>query len=128
MIRYARRFVNPSHSASPTRIRWTGEARSMAGNLITSSDGAPKGEHTLRLERRKYAAVTGVTDVCSYHDTEIVLKLDSGLMYLTGENLHISRLLLDEGSLNVDGQLDGVVYESPKKPMKRLFAWKRPRP
>lgn len=82
-----------------------------------TSQNTIKTPHTLQIDRRRRAAVTGVTDVCSYHETEIVLRLDSGVMVLTGQNLHIGRLLLEEGKLDVDGTIDGVVYESPSKRM-----------
>lgn len=73
------------------------------------------GAHSLHIDRRKKVAVTGVADVCSYHENEIVLKLDSGLMILCGQNLHIGRLMLEEGKLDVDGHVDSVIYESPGK-------------
>lgn len=99
----------------------------MAVGMSVSTDGAVKGDHSITIERRKRVSVTGVLDVCSFHETEIILRLDSGLMYLTGEGLHVARLLLDEGKLDVDGHVDGVVYEAPKKSVKRLFSWKAAR-
>lgn len=80
--------------------------------------------HTLALDRRRHAAITGVTDVCSFHENEIVLKLDSGLMILTGDGLHIARLLLEEGKLDIDGHVDSIVYEALKKPVRQLLPWK----
>ena len=71
--------------------------------------------HSLQIDRRRRACVTGVSDVCSYHENEIVLRLESGLMILTGQNLHIGRLLLEEGKLDVDGMIDGINYENPSK-------------
>ncbi len=85
-------------------------------------------QHTVQMERRRHAAITGVTDVCSFHETEIVLKVDTGLMVLTGENLHIGKLLLDDGKLDVEGQIDGIVYEKPKLTKRRLLFWKRDQP
>lgn len=85
-------------------------------------------QHTVQMERRRHAAITGVTDVCSFHETEIVLKVDTGLMILTGENLHIGKLLLDDGKLDVEGQIDGIVYEKPRLTKRRLAFWKRDQP
>lgn len=82
-------------------------------------------QHTVQMERRRHAAITGVTDVCSFHENEIVLKVDTGLMVLTGESLHIGKLLLDDGKLDVEGQIDGIVYEKPKLTKRRLLFWKR---
>ena len=74
-----------------------------------------KTPHSLHIDRRRRACITGVTDVCSYHETEIVLRLDGGVMVINGQNLHIGRLLLDEGKLDIDGMIDGVTYESAAK-------------
>lgn len=91
-----------------------------------SNEGAVKGEHSLVLDRRQRATLTGIQDVCSYHEKEIALKLETGMMYLTGEELHIARLLLEEGRLDVEGRVDGIVYETQRKPLRRLFSWKQP--
>lgn len=85
-------------------------------------------QHTVQMERRRHAAITGVTDVCSFHENEIVLKVDTGLMVLTGESLHIGKLLLDDGKLDVDGQIDGIVYEKPRLNHRKLLFWKRGQP
>lgn len=82
-------------------------------------------QHTLQLDRRKTARITGVMDVCSFHETEIVLKVDTGLMVLTGENLHIGKLLLEDGKLDVDGQIDGIVYEKGRHTPGRVWPWRR---
>lgn len=83
--------------------------------------------HSLHMDRRKSAEITGVSDVCSFHETEIVLKVDSGLMIVTGQELHVGKLLLDEGRLHIDGRIDGIVYEAPKADLHRLWPWGRRR-
>ena len=45
-------------------------------------------------------------------------------MILTGDGLHIAKLLLEDGRLEVDGHIDGIIYESPKTAARRAFAWK----
>lgn len=98
---------------------------------MTTATGSGKPEaraHTVQMERRRHAAITGVMDVCSFHETEIVLKVDTGLMVLTGENLHIGKLLLDDGKLDVEGQIDGIVYERPKLAKRGLLFRKRDQP
>ena len=90
-------------------------------------DAASKSAHTLHIDRRNRVVITGVQDVSSFHETEVVLKVDSGEMVLTGQNLHIARLLLEDGQLSIDGRVDGVVYQSAVRSegkaglLKRLF-------
>ncbi len=93
----------------------------MINNQTSSSDISAKSSHTMSIDRRKTASISGVADVLSFHETEIALKIDSGLMYIAGSSLHISKLLLEEGRLDVDGHIDSIVYETPRKSAKRLF-------
>ena len=72
-----------------------------------------KSVHKLMLDQRRHAVITGVNDVCSFHENEIVLKVDTGVMVITGEGLHVGKLVLEEGKLDVEGRVDGVHYEQP---------------
>lgn len=80
--------------------------------------------HTVEIDCRNHVSITGVTDVCSFHETEVVLKIDSGIMFLNGQGLHIGKLLLDEGKIDVDGQIDGIAYENKKERTRRNF-WRK---
>ena len=59
----------------------------------TARNGAPAKAHSLSLENRQRAMLTGVSEVV-----------------LTGEGLHVTRLMLEEGQLAVEGKIDGVFY------------------
>ena len=76
--------------------------------------------HSIQMERRSRASISGVLDVSSFHENEIILKVDSGLMVITGDGLHIGKLLLDDGKLDVEGHIDSVVYEAPRKHVGRI--------
>jgi len=78
------------------------------------------GMHKLSLERRGHVTVTGIVDVSSFHETEIVLRLEDCTLVITGENLHIGKLLLDEGKLDIEGKVDGINYETHRD-VKRFF-------
>ena len=41
------------------------------------------------------------------------------------ERVFAARLLLEEGKLFVDGHVDSVVYETPKRQIHRLAFWKK---
>ena len=77
-------------------------------------------DHHVTLEKRSRAAITGVNEVCSFHENEIVLKVDSGMMIIDGEGLHVGKLLIDEGQLDVEGKINGLHYEHPHQ-VKKLF-------
>ena len=82
---------------------------------INAAESAARSAHTLAIDRRRRASVTGVTDVCSFHETEVVLKIDSGMMILTGQGLHIAKLLLEDGRLLPGRSVPG--REAPGPPL-----------
>ena len=59
--------------------------------------------HRIVLEERSRLSVSGVTDVVSFDDESITADTDMGMIIIRGEDLHIGRLNLDEGVLQVDG-------------------------
>jgi sporulation protein YabP len=80
--------------------------------MDVKSDANPaERPHTLVLDARSRATITGVTDVDSFNDVMIVLNTSSGAMTLVGSALHISRLNLEEGQLLVEGQIDALEYD-----------------
>ena len=89
------------------------------------SDAAPlERPHTLTIDGRARATITGVTDVDSFNDQMIVMNTSSGAMTLIGSALHISRLNLEDGQLMVEGQIDALEYDERargKGGLSRLF-------
>lgn len=63
------------------------------------------------LEKREKAMITGVTEVESFDDGQIVLSTHGGRLILSGAGLHVSSLLLEEGKLSLEGTIDGLHYE-----------------
>ncbi len=70
----------------------------------------PMKNHTLSLENRQRAVLTGVSEVLGFDENQVVLMTENGEIDLTGEGLHVTRLMLEEGQLAVDGKIDGVFY------------------
>ncbi|MBQ3133186.1 MAG: sporulation protein YabP [Clostridia bacterium] len=66
--------------------------------------------HTLNSADRHTLSLTGVTDVDSFDDTAIVAYTDFGGLTIRGEDLHITRLSLDNGELDLEGSLLSLVY------------------
>ena len=48
----------------------------------------------------------------------------TGLMVLTGEGLHMAKLLLEDGKLQIEGRVDSLVYEQPRKSFRFSQWWK----
>jgi len=72
-------------------------------------------EHTLLLNGRSTATITGVEDVECFNEQIVVLRTPLGALTLTGENLNISQLSLDEGRLIVEGEIASAEYAQRRK-------------
>ena len=66
--------------------------------------------HTVKLDSRKVMSITGVTDVDGFDEHTIVLATTCGIMTVHGNSLHINKLNIDEGSLDIEGTIDAVQY------------------
>ncbi len=69
-----------------------------------------KKPHKLTIGNRKNAAITGVTDVLAFDLHEVLLETTQGMLMIRGNDLHISRLTLDKGEVDVDGRIDSFTY------------------
>lgn len=66
--------------------------------------------HKLMLKDRKGGSFTGVRDVLSFDLNEILLETDCGMLHLKGKDLHVNRLDLEKGEVDIDGQVDALNY------------------
>ena len=69
-----------------------------------------KRAHKLMLNNRNVCMVSGVSDVLSFDLAEILLETDQGMLMIKGNNLHVNRLSLEQGEVDVEGQLDSLTY------------------
>ena len=83
--------------------------------------------HRLMLDNRKEASVTGVKDMISFDEKEILLQTADGRLQIRGSGLHVKGLNLEKGEAALAGHVDSLVYlskDSPKKEeplLARLF-------
>jgi len=67
--------------------------------------------HALTIDRRERVVVTGMLDVISFDEETVIAETEMGILVLRGNNLHVSRLNLDNGELDLDGDITSVTYE-----------------
>lgn len=68
------------------------------------------GMHKLQVNSRNAALMTGVKDVLSFDAEEVLLETVQGILTLKGEELHVSRLTLEKGEVDVDGRINSITY------------------
>jgi len=67
--------------------------------------------HNLIIEGRSRIAVSGVTDVESFDEHEIIMATSMGVLFLRGSGLRIDKLSLDTGDVTIEGTVDKFEYE-----------------
>ena len=79
--------------------------------------------HNVILEGRERLSVSGVTEVVSFDENEVVMDTARGLLTVTGADLHVEKLSLDIGELSLEGVVDGLIYSDEQK--QRGGVWSR---
>ena len=66
--------------------------------------------HKLLLNNRRTGTISGVIDVISFDISEILLETEQGMLTIKGADLHVNRLTLEKGGVDVEGQIDSLTY------------------
>ena len=72
--------------------------------------------HKLVVNNRKTSMVTGVLDVLSFDLNEILLETEQGMLMIKGNDLHVKRLTLEKGEIDISGRIDSLLYSDVNKP------------
>ena len=72
--------------------------------------------HRLVLENRKKSMISGVQDVQSFHEQEILLLTEEGKLQIKGEGLHVKRLNLEKGEVDIEGDIRSLEYSDVPGP------------
>lgn len=75
-------------------------------------------EHSLMLINREHMEINGVTNVNTFDEKEIIIESRLGYLYITGENMHVSNLNLDDGKVSVDGNINSIEYKAQSADLK----------
>lgn len=83
--------------------------------------------HKIILNNRKNGSFTGVLDVISFDISEILLETEQGMLNVKGKDLHVNRLNLEKGEVDIEGIIESLSYSqvpvSVKKPENLLRKW-----
>ena len=77
-------------------------------------DRLNNGVHKVSFEDRGRGYITGVIDVLSFDANQVVLETAQGILMLKGIDLHVTRLVVDKGEIEIDGKLDSLTYSDIK--------------
>lgn len=80
-----------------------------------SEEKRPVTNHKILLEQREKITVTGVTDVISFDEECVICETEMGVVVMKGGGLRVSRLNVDSGDLNIEGEIDSLSYEDARR-------------
>ena len=70
-------------------------------------------EHEINMKNREKLSLTGVTDISGFDENLIVLSTAQGDLTIRGSQLHIGKIDLDVGQLEVRGHVQELSYDEP---------------
>ena len=71
--------------------------------------------HKISLNNRISGTMTGVREVIYFDAGDIILDTEQGILIFKGEDLHVTRLTVDKGEVEIDGKIDGIMYTDPEE-------------
>lgn len=72
------------------------------------------------IENREKLNVSGVLDVESFDDENVILHTDLGVLVVKGTELHINKLSIESGELVIEGDISSCTYTDDDISSKKL--------
>ena len=66
--------------------------------------------HTVSIDGRASARISGITEVISYDDNSVVACCDLGEIEISGTGIKIKSFDVSDGLMCIDGSIDSVRY------------------
>lgn len=76
-------------------------------------------KHDVLIKSRQRMEMTGISDVSSFDDAEIIVQTANSGVSIEGENLKIERFNSENGELILNGSINGMFYYSKKTSKKK---------
>ncbi|MEG1548117.1 MAG: sporulation protein YabP [Clostridia bacterium] len=80
--------------------------------------------HSVHIDNKELMSITGVKDVDSFNEQEVLLLTEVGELHIEGDGLHITKLNLDEGQVMLEGEITAMEYTEAEERgslFRRLF-------
>lgn len=71
-----------------------------------------KTHHSIIMENRKKLTITGVSDIDSFNEQCVIAITSIGTLTIKGSELHVGKLNIESGDLNIDGHIDSLIYSN----------------
>lgn len=84
----------------------------------------PAQTHSVYIQNRNEGTITGVEEVNEFDNNQISLNTCMGGIVIKGHELHVKRLNLEKGEVDIVGTVDSLSYTTKKSNeslFKRMF-------
>lgn len=81
-------------------------------------------ENNIELKNRQHLCITGINKVKAVNENLLVLQLDGCTLTVNGNNMHILKLDVEQGNIELEGRFDAFKYSHGKQKgsfIKRVF-------
>lgn len=81
--------------------------------------------HRIMMDDREKISICGVEEVLTFDEETIMIETSMGMLTIKGINLHVNKLNLEKTELEVDGEIESLIYsdgDTYGKPGKSLFS------
>ena len=78
--------------------------------------------HCIHIDNRQLMSVTGVRDVISFNEQEVQLMTDAGELRIDGNELHVTKLTLEDGQVTLEGEVIALEYAEEQEERGGLFS------
>lgn len=82
---------------------------------------ATKPNETLILTNRKSLKLEGIVEINSSSETQLSVKMKDTTLNILGSNMHITKLDVETGILEIDGLINQLKYGKNENLLKRIF-------
>ncbi|MEG1971717.1 MAG: sporulation protein YabP [Oscillospiraceae bacterium] len=66
--------------------------------------------HTVLIKSRSSLTLTGINDIESFNEEQVLVYTAEGELVIGGQGLHIGKIDVDLGELTLVGQIDSLEY------------------
>ncbi|KGK89253.1 Spore protein YabP [bioreactor metagenome] len=83
-----------------------------------------EGKSSLNLENRKRLTLSGVVEVVSFNEDQIILNTSLGTLNIKGEGLKMNKLDVQNGDVIINGIVNSCIYvnKENKKEKEKLLS------
>ena len=73
--------------------------------------------HSVVIDARNRVHISGVEEVESFDENNVIVFTSAGMLSVSGDDLHIEKLNIENGELAIEGRVDALEYsdDSPNR-------------